>query len=264
MPTVQAGPHTVYYDEYGTGDPVLLIAGLSHSRLAWWKQIGPLAAAYRVITPDNRDAGDSALGTGGYAISDMAEDMAILIDSLHLGPAYIIGWSMGGHISLELTVRHPGLVKKLILVATSAGGFAHVPPKPEIAAAILPQRGENAEALLRRVNPLLAGPEYMTSHPEDLEQMIRHAFAKPMTGKSFQRQLGAIMSWRGVANRLFEITAPTLILHGDADPLVPYPNGKYLAAHIPGAKFITYHQVGHLLPIEAADRFNQDVINFLG
>ncbi len=264
MPIIRAGSHTVYYDEYGNGDPILLIAGLSHSRLAWWKQVGPLSAKYRVITPDNRDAGDSARGTGPYAIADMAGDMAAMIENLHLGPAYVIGWSMGGHISLELTVGHPGLVKKLILVATSAGGVTHVPPKPEIGAAILPQRGENAEALLRRVNPLLAGSEYMNSHPEDLEEMIRHAFAKPMTGKSFQRQLGAIMSWRGVANRLGEIAAPTLILHGDADPLVPYLNGKYLAGHIPGAKFITYHQVGHLLPIEAADRFNQDVLDFLG
>lgn len=263
MPAVQVGDHRVYYEEYGTGNPLVLVAGLSHSRLVWWKQIEPLSRRYRVIALDNRDAGDSALGTGPYSIADMASDTAGLIQHLHLGPIYLMGWSMGGFISLELTLRHPELVKKLVLVATSAGGDTHTPPTAEMTAALFPRKNENVETLLARINPILAGPGYMQSHPEDLEQMIIHGREKTMSFKSFQRQYAAISSWKGVSERLNQITIPTLVVHGDADPLVRYPNGQYLASHIKNVRFPTYANVGHLLPIEATERFNRDVLEFL-
>jgi 3-oxoadipate enol-lactonase len=263
MPVVPVGSHSVYYEEYGAGHPLVLIAGLSHSRLVWWKQIEQLSSRYRVITPDNRDAGDSAPGKGLYSIADMASDMKGLIQHLDLGPVYLMGWSMGGFISQEISLRYPGTVEKLVLVATSAGGHTHTPPTSEIAAAILPREHENIEALLRRINPILAGPGYMDSHPEDLKQMISQGLAKPMSSKSFQRQYAAIASWKGASDRLDQITIPTLVVHGVTDPLVPYPNGRYLAEHIKGAKFLTYPNVGHLLPVEATARFNRDVMEFL-
>jgi pimeloyl-ACP methyl ester carboxylesterase len=233
------------------------------TRLAWWKQIEPLSQKYGVINLDNRDAGDSALGTGPYSIADMAGDTAGLIQNLNLSPTYVMGWSMGGFIGLELTLRHPRVVEKLILVATSAGGPAHIPPAPEIAAALFARENEDIETYTRRVYPLLAAPSYMQSCPADLDQLVRQAKAKPMSRKSFQRQLDAVMAWGGVSDRLDQITTPTLVIHGDADPLLPYANGQYLAAHIKGAKLLTYHNVGHLLQIEAAERLNRDVIEFL-
>ena len=263
MPITQVGGTLIYYEEQGSGHPVLLIPGLSHTRLAWSKQIGPLSRYYRVITPDNRDSGDSALARVPYSITDLADDTAGLIQNLQLGSSYVIGWSMGGYISLELALRYPILVEKLVLVATSSGGPAHVPASPEIASAILPREGEDVEALGRRVNPLLAGPGYMQTHPEDLERMIAYAKAKPIRRRPFQRQMGAIMTWWGARLRLGQLRMPTLIVHGDADPLVPYENGRNLAANIPDAKFLTYPNVGHLLPIEASERFNQDVREFL-
>jgi pimeloyl-ACP methyl ester carboxylesterase len=264
MPTIQAGPQRIYYDEYGTGHPLLLIPGLSNSRLIWWKQIEPLSKKYRVISMDNRDAGDSALGTGPYTIPDMADDAAGLIQSLHLNTTYVVGWSMGGFISLELTLRHPGLVKKLILVSTSAGGPTHVPPTPEILNLLKPIPNEGMEESIRRIFPSLTAPGYMQSHPEDLNQLVRNAKTKPMRLESYQRQLSAVIAWEGVSHRLNQITAPVLVLHGDADPLIPYANGQHLSTHIQGAKFLTYTLVGHLPPIEAPERFNGDVTDFLG
>ena len=123
MPLTNVGSQTIYYDEHGSGHPLLLIPGFSNSRLIWWKQIGVFSRKYHVIQMDNRYGGDSSLGAGPYSIEDMADDAAGLIRNLNLGPMHVMGWSMGGFISLELTVRHPELVKKLILVATSAGGL---------------------------------------------------------------------------------------------------------------------------------------------
>ncbi len=263
MPFTKIGSHQVYYDEHGDGYPLLLIPGLNSSRFHWWKQIEPLSKRYRVVNMDNRDAGDSSLGTRPYTIADMAEDVAGLIFNLHLGPTYLMGWSMGGFISLELTLRHPELVKKLILVATSAGGPTHIPPTPEIALLLMPVPHEDLEVRIRRIYPLIAAPGYMQSHPEDLDQIVRYDLAKRMSLESYQRQLGAALTWAGVSDRLNRITAPVLVAHGDADPLLPYGNGHYLGSHISGVKFLTYPGVGHLLPIEAADRLNQDIQEFL-
>ncbi|MGA2939865.1 MAG: alpha/beta hydrolase [Syntrophobacteraceae bacterium] len=264
MPIIQVGLHTIYYDDYGAGHPLLLIPGLGTSRFIWWKQIEIISRKYRLINMDNRDAGDSAPGTGPYTIADMADDAAGLIRNLKCGPTYVIGWSMGGFIAMELSLRHPRLVDKLILVATSAGGSAYIPPAQEMGALLMPQEKEDLETVIRLVYPCIAAPGYMNSHPEDLDRVVRYAKSKPMPLSSYQRQLSAVMTWPGVADRMHRISLPTLVVHGAADPLVPYGNGLYLSTMIRGAKLLTYTNVGHLLPIEASERFNQDVMKFLG
>ena len=113
------------------------MSGLGSTRLGWWKQIKPFAKKFRVINMDNRDAGDSALGTGPYTIADMADDVAGVIRNLHLGRTHIVGILMGGMIAQELAIRYPELVDKLVLVATTAGGPASVNAKPEIAALLM-------------------------------------------------------------------------------------------------------------------------------
>lgn len=266
MPTTQVGSHTVYYDEHGSGHPLVLLSGLGGTRLGWWKQIEPLSARYRLINMDHRDAGDSAPGTGPYTIADMAEDVAGVIQNLELGPAHVVGISMGGMVAQELAIRHPELVDKLVLVSTTAGGPTSVNARPEIAALLVRREDQEIETRVRRTFTLIAGEGYMAAHPEDLDRIVENSIAKPMSAASYQRQLQACMGHfgRGVAERLGEIAAPTLIIHGNQDPLAPYENGNYLAAHIVGARFSPYQGVGHLPMIEAPERFNREVIEFLG
>ena len=265
MPTLPIGSHTMYYEEHGSGHPLLLIPGLGASRLSWYKQVEPLAQRFRVILLDNRDAGGSAHGTGPYSVADMADDAAALITQLQLGSTYVMGWSMGGFIAQELAVRHPALVKKLILVATSPGGSANVSAAPEILALLMRDTNESVEARVRRTAPLIVAPGYYDAHPEDLDRSVAHSLELPITLERYQRQLGAVMTHMGgdMPARHHQIVAPTLVIHGDYDPLVPYPNGQYLAAHIPGARLSTYPNVGHLPPIEATERFNREVVEFL-
>jgi pimeloyl-ACP methyl ester carboxylesterase len=265
MPTTQVGSHTVYYDDFGAGHPVLFISGLASTRLGWWKQIEPFSRKFRVINMDNRDAGDSGLGTCPYVIADMSEDTAGVIQNLGLGPTHIVAISMGGMIAQQLAIRHPELVDRLVLVSTTAGGPDSVNPRPEVAALLMQSWGESPETRIRRTMTAIAGEGYMAAHPDELDLIVKGALAKPMSLESYQRQLGACMdhSARGVAGQLGQITAPTLVLHGEADPLIPYENGQYLAAHITGARLASFPGVGHLLPIEAAERFNRSVIEFL-
>ena len=263
MPHTRVGSHNIYYDEHGSGHPLLLIPGLSNSRLIWWKQTGVLSKKYHLIQMDNRDAGDSSLGEGPYTIGDMADDAAGLIRNLDLGAMNVIGWSMGGFISLELVWRNPELVNRLILVCTSAGGRDYVQPSSEIQAILMPTRNEDIETRVRRIYPLLAAPGYMESHPEDMDQILEYEKAKRMTLKSYQRQLQAVMHWAGVGNRLGDISVPTLVVHGNADRLMPHDNGQFLGTHIPRAQLLSYGQVGHLPPIETPEQFNRDAMEFL-
>ena len=263
MPAAQVGSHTFFYDDLGSGLPLLLLTGLGGNRFSWWKQLVPFMAKYRVINMDNRDSGDSALVAEQYTIADMANDVAGVIQNLKLGPTNLVGISLGGLISMELAIRHPELVKKLILVSAHTGLKSFIPPQPEILGLLGRNEPEDLEARYRRIYPMFTGKGYMSAQPEDLDQIVNYAKAKPMLVESYQRQLGAAMVYDALG-RLDKISVPTLVIHGEDDPLVPYANGQYLAEHIKGARLSTYPCVGHLPPIEAAERFNREVIEFLG
>jgi pimeloyl-ACP methyl ester carboxylesterase len=165
-----------------------------------------------------------------------------------------------------LALRHPARVKKLVLVATSAGGAGHVNPKPEIAALLVRNPNDDIETRVRQSYAHITGPGFAESHPEDVARAIEHGYRFQMPLEAYQRQMIAAMSHTaggGTRARLGEIRAPTLVIHGDCDPLVPYPNGQTLAAGIPGAQFLTLRGVGHLPHIEATEEFNRAVIAFL-
>jgi len=264
VPTVRVGSHVVCYEDSGTGHPVLLISGMGISRSIWWKQTETLSGRYRLINMDNRDSGGSAPGLGPYTIADMAEDSAGLIRSIGCGQMHVTGWSMGGFIAMEMGLRYPELISKLVLVATSAGGSAHVPPSWEDSLLLFPREMENLEAQIRRIYSSVTAPGYMNSHPDDLNKVTQLIRSGAMSLESFQRQVGAVMTWWGVGDQLGRLLLPTLVLHGECDPLIPCANGRYLSANIRGAKLLTYENVGHLPPIEVSERFNRDIVDFLG
>jgi 3-oxoadipate enol-lactonase len=267
MPSLTINGQSIFYESTGTGAPLVLIAGLGSSHFLWWKQIQPLSARYRVIALDNRGIGDSAPVSDPFTVADMADDAAALIRALDIGPSHVMGISMGGFIALTLTLRHPELVNKLILCATSAGGASHVPPSDEMLNLLAKSDFPDIATRTRVIYSAVAAPGHMAAHPEDLEPLVRDAEEKPLSVTTYLHQLGAVSDYiikSGKDQALDGITAPTLVIHGNADPLVAYDNGCYLVAHIKGARLETYEGVGHLPPIEATDRLNSDVMAFLG
>jgi pimeloyl-ACP methyl ester carboxylesterase len=268
MPSISTDSGSISYETHGQGQPLVLIAGLGASRLFWWKQVAPLSRQLRVVILDNRGIGDSMRVGAPFTVADMADDVAAVIRTLNLGPSYVTGISMGGFIAATLTVRHPSLVEKLVLTSTSAGGAAHQPPSNDILMMLGSANGSDVAAYTRKIYTAIAGPGYMQAHPEDMDRIVHNALEKPLIADTYLYQLDAINNYAGfgksgVTGQLAHISAPTLVIHGDSDPLVPYANGQYLAAHIPGARMLTYSGVGHIPPIEAADRFNNDVLGFI-
>lgn len=254
------------YDEVSPPNPkgtVLLLTGFGSNRLSWYRQLEVFGRSYRTIALDYRDTGDSNLATAPYTIGDLADDAVAVLKALSIQHAHIVGISMGGFVALQIALRHPELVDKLVLIATSAGGGAHIPPNPEMMAQLgqLDLQMEVGERG-RRTYAKIAAPGYFESHPEDWDRVAEIARYHPYSQAVYFRQLQAGMT-HDVSGQLDRIQAPTLVVHGEVDPLVVPENGRYLAQHIKGARLLLYPNTGHILIIERAEDFNRDVLAFL-
>ena len=263
---VQLGSRKLAYDEVCPPNPkgtILLLTGLGSKRLAWYKQLPEFGRYYRTIALDHRDVGDSDPTPAPYRITDQADDAAAFLKALGIKRTNVIGISMGGFISLELTLRYPQLVDKLVLVSTSGGGLTNVPASPRLWAGMLRREKLEVGQLARKAYGRIMGPGYGDTHPQVMDDIATIARYRPMSNEAYSRQLRACLT-HNAATRLSEIHAPTLVIHGDRDPLVPKANGLRLARKIPGAKLILYPGVGHIPILERAEQFNRDVLAFLG
>jgi 3-oxoadipate enol-lactonase len=263
---VEVAGRRLAYEEVAPDDPqgtVLLLCGIGAKRQGWYKQLPVLGERFRALALDYRDVGDSDPATEQYSIRDLSEDVYALADQLGIERASLVGISMGGFIALELALAYPEFVDRLVFVVTSAGGATHVPTSPEVMRAMMPgdepvESGEGAQ----RVCSLVSGPGFAERHPEAIDEFVEIAQHNPMHVDAYLRQLTACRA-HDVADRLGEIAAPTLVIHGDADPLVLIENGRHLAANIPGAELIVYEGVGHIPEVEVFERFNDDLVSFL-
>jgi 3-oxoadipate enol-lactonase len=254
------------YEEVAPRDPegtVVLLCGIGAKRQAWYKQLPVLGEKFRTIAVDYRDVGDSDETPEPYSIGDVAEDVYALTQSLGIPRVHLVGISMGGFVALELALRYPELVDKLVLGVTSAGGSTHVSTSPEIMQLLMPgdedvETGEGA----RRVCAAVAAPGFATHHPEEIETFVEIARHRPMAKAAYLRQLIACRG-HDVAAKLDRINVRTLVIHGELDPLVRVENGRKLANEIDGAELIVYRDVGHIPQVESPGRFNRDLLAFL-
>lgn len=273
MPTINAPQfitvdgRKIAYEEVSPPAPkgtVLLLTGLAAKRQGWWRQMEAFGARYRTIAIDHRDAGDSDPCPAPYTTADQADDAAAVLRALGVEHAAVVGISMGGFIALELTLRHPEMVERLALTSTSAGGRVHVKPGLGLTLHYLwrgNRRGEPGE-LARRTYTRIMAPGYLASHPDEMRWIAELARHKPQSPAEYARQFRACQR-HDVVDRLGQIAVPTLVIHGTVDPLVRVQNGRYLAAHIPGARLILYPNTGHIPIIERADDYTRDVLAFL-
>jgi pimeloyl-ACP methyl ester carboxylesterase len=255
----QANGTELYYEVHGRGRPLVLIEGLGVATWTWELHVPELSRHFRTVVYDNRGVGRSAKPPGPYSIAQMADDLAALLDALQIEQAHILGTSMGGMIALEFAARHPQRVDRLVLVATTAGGATHVPMTAATLARFFAPAAPGREGVRERLRLAFTAAFLGTAYAE---RMIDHRLADPQPPHAFQAQAAAGVSFDRTAS-LSSIRAPTLVMGGTDDVLVPRANARFLADHIPGSRLIEYEGLGHQFFIEAADRFNRDVISFL-
>jgi 3-oxoadipate enol-lactonase len=251
-----------YYEEAGSGDPLILIMGLGGDMQAWALQVPALAKHFRVIAFDNRGSGRTSAPDKPYTIAGMAEDVANLMDHLKIPKAHILGFSMGGYIAQEFALKHPGRVNKLILLATAPGidGYGRNVLKTQID---VRRSNLSREQMVRFTACWLYSPELMDDQ-ERLERAIQNSVSNPWAqlDHAFIRQANAILGFDAVS-RLGALKHETLVVYGIDDILVPPRNSKKLADLIPNAKLLELPGA-HVGAIEYSAQYNQAFLEFLG
>jgi 3-oxoadipate enol-lactonase len=257
MPYVENAGTQVYWTEAGSGPPVLLIMGLSFTHEMWYRTL-PVLGGFRAILFDNRGMGRSSVPRGPYSIREMAADARAVLDAAGVQRADIIGASMGGMIAQELALQYPESVGRLILACTSYSGFFSRWPDVRFAGWILGSRTVR-DGRRRSLTDLLYAD---TTPQERIEEDLRIRAACTWTAAGFYSQLAAILTWNAYY-RLPRITAPTLVLHGDQDRLIPVQNGRTIARRIPGAIFEEIPDAGHILMTDQPEACGEAVARFL-
>lgn len=256
MSVQKVGDVNLNYDIYGAGEPLLMIMGLGGSSDAWDPElVKDLSRAHRVITFDNRGTGQSDKPDAPYSIEMFADDAAGLLDKLNIPRAHIFGVSMGGMIAQEFALRHPVRTATLTLGCTTAGGTHAVAPPPEsLKILTAPREGVSPEEVIRRGWPLGYTPKYIAENRATLEAAIPRLLKHPTPPFAFQRQLEGTYTLK-TYDRLPTITAPTLVVTGAEDVLIPAKNSEIIAARIPGAKLHIIPGVGHAFMSEGRVEF---------
>ncbi len=259
------------YETFGAaGDPPLvLVMGLATQMLGWPDEFCQALAdgGFHVVRFDNRDIGLSThldeagapdlspLFTGQpitsapYVLADMADDTVRLLDAVGLGRVHLVGASMGGMIAQEVALRHPERLLSLTSIMSTTA--PHVGPPTLAASAVLfsPPATTESEAAERAITVyrVIGSP----GHPLDevaLAARAQESFRRANDPAGVARQLAAIHASGDRTERLRSLDVPTLVLHGDDDPLVQVEGGRATAAAVPGARLVTWPGMGHDLP----------------
>lgn len=247
------------YETRGRGEPVLLIAGLGRDRRMWEAQHA-LSARFRVITFDNRGVGGSSKPSGPYTAAMLAEDAAGLLDALELDRVHVVGASLGGLIAQELALSRPWRVARLALLCTHPGIPLVQPCAPEVVAAMVPD--PQADPFERLVGALRQayGGAYWQGNAERLLEAARARLTSLISPELWwaQAAAGGSFCWSGRT-----ITAPTLIMTGDEDRIVPPQNSRNLARMIAGAELAVLRGGGHYFFLEQPALVNAALETFL-
>jgi pimeloyl-ACP methyl ester carboxylesterase len=257
---VRAGDLDMWVERQGTGPEVLLIAGLGDPAEAWQFQLEGLADRYRLTAFDNRGAGRTPLPAEPFSVATLADDAAALLRALEIPATHVAGFSGGSVIAQELALRHPELVRSLVLISTWAR------PDPFMRAVAnfwrwLPESAPSERAFLEAFYLWLYTPR---AHADGtVEKIIEQVLAFPHqpSTEAIQRSLDAFLA-HDTVGRLGHIAAPTLVLAGGLDMIAPPRFGRAVADGIPGARFEVLAEEAHQPFQEIPGLFNVQVDTF--
>jgi len=262
MPKVRVNDIEIYYEEYGQGEPLVLIMGLGANTTDWDMQIPTFSREFLVVAFDNRGAGRSDKPVMRYTIALLADDAAGLLDALGIASAHVYGVSMGGFIAQELALRHPYKVRTLILGCTSCGGRQSVVASQEHITLMASLAQSPPEEAAEKGLSLLYSEEFIAHKREELiQRTLASAHLRPPPDAFFRQMQAAIH--HKTYDRLPQIRCPTLIITGSDDKIVQSENSRILVERIPGAELAVLEGAGHGYAVECAEESNAIVLDFL-
>lgn len=254
MPSVEVGGVELHYERNGSGEPLLLIQGMSGTHVSWGEPFRDLVERdFDVVAFDNRGIGLSAPIDGPFTIVEMAADTAGLMEALGMESAHVVGISMGGMIAQELALAHPERLRSLTLGCTYCGG-----PGSQL----MPER--NARKLMEGMASGDRDKAIRASYEVNLSPGFRAAESRyaafhematrvPAARRTIELQAQAIFG-HDTSGRLGQIATPTLVVHGTADGVLPFANGELIASLLPDTRFEALADVGHMFWWEQPER----------
>ncbi len=267
----EGGEIEIAYETFGSSDDptLVLISGLGSQLLGWDMEfcLELAGRGFRVVRFDNRDVGLSThlheagvpdlspllrgqpITAAPYLLADMAQDVADLLTALEIERAHIVGASMGGMIAQEVAARHPERTLSLTSIMSTPSPGVGAPTPQALAVLLAPPATTEEEAATSAVavSRVIGSPDYPADEAR-LRAAAAEAFRRASDPGGFTRQLAAIQVSGDRTEGLRSVAAPTLVLHGEADPLVQLPGGQATAAAVPGARLVTFSGMGHDLP----------------
>jgi pimeloyl-ACP methyl ester carboxylesterase len=239
---LQLGDISMYIEQHGKGEPIIFLHGGMGSANSWADQVEFFSKNYRVITPESRGQARTTDSSAALTYHLMAEDTLRLMDKLKITSAYIVGWSDGGNIGIDMAVHHPDRVKKLVAYGANINPAGLQHHLLEYLRTVSPQK-------MQRDN----GSEYLalSATPEHLPIIAQKIRVMWLAEPKF------------TAADLAKITSPTLIMDGQQEELIRPDHAKEIAAAIPKAKLVMLPNVGHYATFKTPKLWNDTVAKFL-
>ena len=260
MPNVTVNGNQYFYEEKGSGFPVVFAHGLTFDRHMWDHQVEALSSRYRCIAYDLLGHGGSAAGQGDYSLEDEATNLHALMQQLGASPAHLVGLSMGAMTAMRLALAQPQAVRSLALLDTSAE--EELPDRrPQYEALATMARTQGPQAAVDAVLPLMFSQAFMQGQPEVLAHERQKFLAQNMDG--IEGATKAVTRRTSVLERLPQIKLPTLVIVGSEDVATTPDKSQHIVEGISGARLETIPGAGHMTPIEQPERVSEILGGFL-
>jgi pimeloyl-ACP methyl ester carboxylesterase len=272
MPTIQGnnnGPIEINYLEHGSGDPIVLIGGITSVLQVWDLMIPQLKAGYRVITPDNRGSGSTVVpdDDGDRSATRFAGDVLELLDGLDLARVHLVGASMGGMVVQEFALAHPERLASLSICCSNVGGSRTVLAAPEVIASLFGGAAEASEAndpeARRRTLMNLVHPDSVAKCPENLDFYLDLREEHPHSPEEMGRRAKGV-SALDTYDGLKTLDVPTLVMTGSDDLLVPKENSQIIHQAIPNSELVEIDESGHIFFVERPEASSDALLDFIG
>lgn len=274
--TCRVGEIELCYETFGdrSNPPLLLVMGLASQMIVWEDHFCEALAArgFWVIRFDNRDCGRSSIlrdrpvptrwqlmlrhpGAAAYALEELADDAAGLLDALEVESAHVVGASMGGMIAQLIAIRHPERVRSLVSIMSTTGNRRVGRPSPRIARLLLRRVPRDREAYISDFAAMYRAIGSPGHYSEARSRALgERCFERGIHPAGSARQMAAIVTAKDRTEQLGRLDLPATVIHGDADPLVNPSGGRATARAIPGARLVMIPGMGHDLPPELWDQ----------
>jgi len=296
MPRAMVNGINIAYYVNGHGEPLVLIVAIEDSQQTWFFQKPAFGKYFKVITFDSRGAGKSDKPDEPYTIRQLADDTIGLMNHLGIDKAHILGISGGGRVAQEVAINYPERVKKLVLVSTDHGGEDEVTPEMQKVFGVTEHFSDEGKLIAGKAQCPVCHEYFQKKELWEHQWSAHHAWmlewAKSMdfyrlVTQSFNKRLyklfilplaclhlklvskepyirhveGAV--GHSTLDRLHLIKAPTLVIIGTGDKLIPPHSSEVMVEKIPNAKLVKFEGGSHTLTIENRGRFNKEVLDFL-